>query len=67
MGYNSNEFNNRGVMFVNTNSKSPFCGYHNLFELKINDESKTTVGDLTIRIDSNENSLKVLRYYIFRT
>ncbi len=66
MSYNSNEFNNKGVMFVNTNSKSPYCGFNNLFEIKINDESKTTAGDLTIKINSNENSFKILRYFIFK-
>lgn len=45
-------------MFVNTNSRSPYCGYHHFFEISINPQSDKTAGDLFLKI--NSDSTKVL-------
>jgi hypothetical protein len=63
MGYNENGFNEMGAMFINTNGMSPFCGYHALFEFNVNEQSKSTTGDISIKINSDPNNLiKVFKY-----
>jgi hypothetical protein len=57
MSYNSNDFVNGGSMYLNTNSASPFCGYHHIFELQVSSESKQATGDITIKINSDSSNI----------
>ena len=55
MGYHENTFSNAGLLYLNTNSDSPFCGSNYLFEMQVNSTSKSATGDILIKLNSDEN------------
>ena len=56
MGYYADKYKGRGNMYLTTNPKSPYCGYHHLFEIQVTSDSAKTAGEIAISIDQVTNN-----------
>ena len=53
MGYFADQYKGRGKMYLLTNPKEPFCGYHHYFEMKISADSPKTAGEIQLIVADN--------------
>jgi hypothetical protein len=53
MGYDAISYPGRGTFYLLTNGDTPFCGYHHLFEVKLDENSSKTAGEIILQIEKN--------------